>query len=270
MVHRYFAGSLGVLIALIAIIAWRHRHALRQSPVLPGALVGVVVLQAMLGMWTVSELLKPAIVSAHLLGGMTTLALLVWMFLRQRPSTLSPAPELVFPAALALLAVIAQIALGGWVSSNYAALACSDFPTCLGAWLPEMDFTRAFQLHRDLGQNADGSLLSNAALTAIHWSHRLGALIVALIVGRLALLLSGRRHWRRWGLLLGATLGVQITIGIANILLLLPLPLAVAHNAGAAVLLCITLAINLRLQQATRETASSSPSGQQLQQRTAS
>ena len=251
MVHRYCAGALGLLIAMIAVLAWHQRRALRQSPVLPGVLVGIVVFQALLGMWTVTELLKPMVVSAHLLGGMTTLALLVWLLLRQRPQPqVSPATELLLPATLALVAVVIQIALGGWVSSNYAALACSDFPTCLGAWLPEMDFTRAFQLHRDLGQNADGSLLSNAALTAIHWSHRLGALIVALIVGRLALLLSGRRDWRRWGLLLGAALGVQIAIGIANILLFLPLPLAVAHNAGAAVLLCVTLALNLRLWQA--------------------
>lgn len=250
MLHRYCAGALGLLIALIAVVAWRQRRALRQSPVLPAVLVGIVVFQALLGMWTVTERLKPMVVSAHLLGGMTTLALLVWLLLRQQPQPQAPANGLVLPAALALFAVVMQIALGGWVSSNYAALACSDFPTCLGAWLPAMDFARAFALHRDLGQNADGTLLANAALTAIHWSHRVGALVVALLVGRLAYLLSGRRDWRRWGLLLGVALGVQIGIGIANILMLLPLPLAVAHNAGAAVLLCITLALNLRLWQA--------------------
>lgn len=250
MLHRYCAGALGLLIALIAVVAWRQRRALRQSPVLPAVLVGIVVFQGLLGMWTVTERLKPMVVSAHLLGGMTTLALLVWLLLRQQPQPQAPANGLVLPAALALFAVVMQIALGGWVSSNYAALACSDFPTCLGAWLPAMDFARAFALHRDLGQNADGTLLANAALTAIHWSHRVGALVVALLVGRLAYLLSGRRDWRRWGLLLGVALGVQIGIGIANILMLLPLPLAVAHNAGAAVLLCITLALNLRLWQA--------------------
>jgi cytochrome c oxidase assembly protein subunit 15 len=103
---------------------------------------------------------------------------------------LNPVPaRLRLIALLALLGVILQIALGGWVSSNYAALACSDFPTCLGTWLPAMDFTQAFQLQRELGQAADGTLLSNAALTAIHWSHRVGALIVALLVGRLVLML---------------------------------------------------------------------------------
>jgi len=263
MAHRYCAGALGLLIALIAVVAWRQRSALRQSPLLPSVLVAIVSFQALLGMWTVTALLKPMVVSAHLLGGMTTLALLVWLLLRQRPQAhLPPASGLVLPAALALLAVIVQIALGGWVSSNYAALACSDFPTCLGTWLPEMDFARAFQLHRDLGQNADGTLLSNAALTAIHWSHRVGALIVALAVGRLVLMLSGRRDWRGWALSLGAALAVQIGIGVANILLSLPLPLAVAHNVGAAILLCLTLALNLRLWQSASETTVSSRSGQ--------
>ncbi len=263
MVHRYCAGTLGLLIALIAALAWRQRRVLGQSPALPTLLAGIVVFQALLGMWTVTERLKPMVVSAHLLGGMTTLALLVWLLLRQRPrAQVPPAEGLMLPAAMALLVVAMQIALGGWVSSNYAALACSDFPTCLGAWLPEMDFAAAFQLHRDLGQNADGTLLSNAALTAIHWSHRCGALIVALLVGRLAFLLSCRPNWGRWGLLLGVALGVQIAVGIANVLLLLPLPLAVAHNAGAAFLLCVTLALNVRLWQtagAATNLASASP-----------
>lgn len=272
MVHRYCAGTLGLLIALIAVLAWRKRRELRQSPLLPGVLLAIVVFQALLGMWTVTERLKPMVVSAHLLGGMTMLALLLWLLLRQRPGQpIVPTHGLVAPAALALLAVLIQIALGGWVSSNYAALACSDFPTCLGAWLPEMDFARAFQLHRDLGQNADGSLLSNAALTAIHWSHRAGALIVALIVGRLILLLMRHRDWRRWSLLLGAALAAQIGIGIANILLSLPLPLAVAHNAGAAILLCLTVALNLRLWQAGgSETKVAARTVQQFQHRGAS
>ena len=253
MVHRYFAGVLGLLIVSIAVLAWRHRRSLRQSPWLPTVLVGVVGVQALLGMWTVTLLLKPVIVSAHLLGGMSTLALLVWLLLRQRQhGTLSLAGGLRLPAALALLALIAQIALGGWVSSNYAALACIDFPTCLGVWLPEMDFAQAFHMHRELGQTADGALLSNAALTAIHWSHRVGALIVALIGGLLAFMLTSRPDWRSWGLLLGALLLVQIGLGIANILLSLPLPVAVAHNLVAALLLTVTLALNFRLWQKTR------------------
>jgi cytochrome c oxidase assembly protein subunit 15 len=253
MVHRYFAGGLGLLIALIALLAWRQRNALRQSPALPTVLLIVVGGQALLGMWTVTLRLKPVIVSAHLLGGMTTLALLVWLLLRQHDGQGPAAPDqqkLRFHSALALFVIVAQIALGGWVSSNYAALACSDFPTCLGAWLPEMDFARAFQMRRELGQSGDGALLPSTALTAIHWSHRVGALIVTLIVGSLAWRLWRRPRRRSWGLLLAAALLLQVALGIANILLALPLPVAVAHNAGAAALLCTTLALNFRIRQA--------------------
>lgn len=250
MVHRYFAGTLGLLIALIAVLAWRHRRALQQSPALPTALLFVVGLQAALGMWTVTLLLKPVIVSLHLLGGMATLALLVWLLLRQYPLRLPErAASLRFLARLALLAVVVQIALGGWVSSNYAALACSDFPTCLGSWMPEMDFAHAFQFQRELGQTVDGALLSNAALTTIHWAHRVGALVVTLIVGALVFVLARRPEQRNWAWLLAACLLLQIGLGIANVLLALPLPIAVAHNAGAAVLLVVTLALNVRLGQ---------------------
>ena len=248
MVHRYFAGTLGLLIALIAGLGWRHRSALQQSPALPTALLVVVGLQAALGMWTVTLLLKPVIVSLHLLGGMSTLALLVWLLLRQYPVHLpEPIASLRFHARLALLAVIVQIALGGWVSSNYAALACSDFPTCLGGWMPEMDFAHAFQFRRELGQTADGALLANTALTAIHWAHRVGALVVTLVVGSLAFALSRRPERRNWAWLLGFCLLLQIGLGIANVLLALPLPIAVAHNAGAAIMLAASLALNVRL-----------------------
>ena len=263
MVHRYFAGTLGLLIVLIVVLAWRHRLHLQQSPALPMVLLAVVGLQAALGMWTVTLLLKPVIVSAHLLGGMTTLALLVWLLLRQRAlgRPLSSTVRLRLHAALALLAVIVQIALGGWVSSNYAALACSDFPTCLGGWMPEMDFAHAFQFHRELGQTADGALLSNAALTAIHWSHRVGALVVTLIVGSLVFVLSRQLDGRNWASFLVTCLLLQIGLGIANILLTLPLPIAVAHNAGAALLLAATLALNVRLGQnaATANTLAGTP-----------
>ena len=252
MAHRYFAGTLGLLIALITVLGWRHRRSLQQSPALPTTLLVVVGLQAALGMWTVTLLLKPVIVSLHLLGGMATLALLVWLLLRQYPVRLlelGAGFSLRFLARLALLAVVVQIALGGWVSSNYAALACSDFPTCLGGWMPEMDFAHAFQLHRELGETVDGALLSNAALTAIHWTHRVGALVVTLIVGALVFVLARRPEQRNWAWLLAACLLLQIGLGIANVLLALPLPIAVAHNAGAAVLLVVTLALNVRLGQ---------------------
>ncbi|MBU1645409.1 MAG: COX15/CtaA family protein [Gammaproteobacteria bacterium] len=248
MVHRYFAGTLGLLILGLALLAWRREMRERASPWLPTALLGIVGFQALLGMWTVTLMLKPVIVSAHLLGGMTTLGLLVWLLLRQssprpleRPASLRPL------AVLALLAVIAQIALGGWTSSNYAALACTDFPTCQDRWLPPMDFAHAFTLRRELGQTGDGGLLPFAALTAIHWSHRIGAVVVLLAVGGLALRLLRLPAWRRWGIWLAGLLALQWSLGIANVLLSLPLPVAVAHNLGAAALLTATLALNFRL-----------------------
>ncbi len=150
-------------------------------------------------------------------------------------------------ATLALFAVISQIALGGWVSSNYAALICNDFPTCPGAWVPEMDFGTAFSLHRELGRTGAGDFLPGTALVAIHWSHRIGALIVAVVTGTLALRLCRFPTWQNWEIGLGLTLLVQIGLGIANVVLFLPLSLAVAHNTGAAVLLSALLALNLLL-----------------------
>jgi cytochrome c oxidase assembly protein subunit 15 len=254
MVHRYFAGTLGLLILGICLLAWRAEQRRRQSPVLPTVLLGVVVLQGALGMWTVTLLLKPVIVTLHLLGGMTTLALLVALALRDaKPdpgsSASSIGPAVRWLASLALFAVFVQIALGGWVSSNYAALACADFPTCQGEWRPPMDFAHGFAVFRELGQTAHGDLLPFAALTAIHWMHRVGALAVTLLAGALAMALwrTGGPSWRRWSLLLAGALALQVGLGIANVLLSLPLFLAVAHNLGAALLLTVTLAINLRL-----------------------
>jgi heme a synthase len=240
MVHRYLAGTLGLLILAVTALAWRGRVARAATT----ALAAVVIFQALLGMWTVTLLLKPVIVTAHLLGGMTTLGLLVWLL--QRPS--GEVPQGPRDLALMALAVVAvQIALGGWVSSNYAALACQDFPICQGRWLPEMDFPRAFTLHRELGQTADGALLPFAALTAIHWIHRLWAVVVFLVVGGMAASLVATSAWRRWGLTLAGLLTLQVGLGIANVLLSLPLPVAVAHNLGAAALLAALVVLNYRL-----------------------
>jgi cytochrome c oxidase assembly protein subunit 15 len=253
MVHRYFAGTLGLLILGIAALAWRRRGEPGRSPLLPTVLLGIVAFQALLGMWTVTLLLKPVIVTAHLLGGMATLSLLVWLRLRESGRQPGPpaGPLLRLAGLVALAAVAAQIALGGWVSSNYAALACTDFPTCGGAWVPaEMDFRHAFQLRRELGQTADGALLSHAALTAIQWTHRTGALAVTLLVGGLAAALIARPAWRGAGLLLAVLLALQVALGISNVLLSLPLAVAVAHNLGAALLLTAALAVASRLWQA--------------------
>ena len=255
MFHRYIASSLGLLILALAVLGWRWRGALGRSPALPVALFGLVVFQGALGMWTVTLLLKPVIVTLHLLGGMATLGLLVWLYLRQRNaiSTVdrTRAQGLRPWALLGLTVVVAQIALGGWVSSNYAALACIDFPTCHGEWRPTMDFDHGFQIVRELGRTAAGGHLTHEALTAIHWTHRVGALVTLLVVGGLAYALSRIRGLARHAGVLALVLVAQIALGIANILAGLPLAVAVAHNAVAAILLVTLVVINFALSRAT-------------------
>ncbi len=249
MFHRYIAGGLGLLILAIAATAWLRRRELGQSPALATGILGLVIFQAALGMWTVTLLLKPVIVTLHLLGGMALLALLALLALRQQvPRPLPAAVTRLRPLGiLALMVVIAQIALGGWVSTNYAALACTDFPTCHGEWLPQMDFGHGFQLVRELGKTAAGTHLSYDAITAIHWTHRVGALVTLAVVGALALLLLRNPASARMGGVLLAVLLLQIVLGIANVLGGLPLLLAAAHNAGAAILLLAMVVINFAL-----------------------
>ncbi|MEW6133880.1 MAG: COX15/CtaA family protein [Pseudomonadota bacterium] len=250
MMHRYFAGTLGLLVLGIAVLSIKHRNEAQGSPLLPIVLFCLIVFQALLGMWTVTELLKPFIVTAHLVGGMTTLALLAWLWQRECGPSLAGMANvrpLRMWGVLALAAVAIQIVLGGWVSTNYAALACQDFPLCHGEWVPEMHFEPAFTLHRELGMDAAGNYLSLQALTAIHWTHRLWAAAVLVLVGIAAVKLARQRGLCVLGLLLGMLLLIQLGMGIANIWLSLPLALAVAHNAGAALLLLSLVVINYRL-----------------------
>jgi len=248
MVHRYFAGTLGLLILAIFVTAWRNRRRIQVSPALPTTLLLVVIFQAMLGMWTVTLLLKPAVVSAHLIGGMTTLALLTWLAHRRYgsvPSIYGANFNSLRPwARLGLVVIALQIFLGGWTSSNYAALACTDFPTCGGSFLPPMDFANAFHMIRELGQTADGQQLSLAALTAIHWTHRLGALITFLYLGWLAHKVMRARGLGHLGGVMMLLLVLQVSLGISNVLFSLPLPVAVAHNAVAALLLISLVVLN--------------------------
>lgn len=248
MLHRYLAAGLGLLILAMAVLAWRHRRHAGSAPGVATALVGVVLIQGLLGKWTVTLLLKPAIVTGHLLGGLTVLALLSWMALRAhgaRRRTQRVPPGLALAARVGFVLLIAQIALGGWTSTNYAALACPDFPACHGSFYPPADYGHAFHLVRELGMTADGELLPLAALTAIHWSHRVGAAVVGgflLLVGGLLL-----RRDALPGIVLIAAVVLQIVLGVANVLLSLPLPLAVAHNAGAALLVAAMVWINWRV-----------------------
>ena len=251
MAHRYAAGSLGLLILALCLQSWRREARQTASPLLPSLLLVLVCAQAALGMWTVTLLLKPVIVTLHLLGGMCTLAMLLALLMRQSvlaaPPVGSVPTGLRWLAALALAAVFCQIALGGWVSSNYAALACTSFPTCLDGGTPQLDFHHAFTLLRELGETGDGQPLPGEALVTIHWLHRLGALAVTALLASLAWRLVSQPGMRNWGLALFVVLALQLALGITNVLAALPIAIAVAHTLGAALLLACTLAVNLRL-----------------------
>lgn len=241
MAHRYLAGTLGILILIVAFPSWWTR----RSPWLTSAIVALVIFQATLGMWTVTMLLKPAIVTAHLVGGMATLALLAWLYLEWGQHSPAPEARALRPAAVTGLSVVLlQIALGGWVSANYAALACPDLPLCLGQVVPPMDFGNAFHVVRELGYTGQGELLPREALTAIHWAHRVFALVVVAAVGWVslkALLVAGLR---RLAALIGVLVVLQFLLGISNVAFGLPLALAAAHNAGAALLLLALVVLN--------------------------
>jgi cytochrome c oxidase assembly protein subunit 15 len=249
MLHRYLAGTLGVLVLLICVTAWLGRQHLRTSPWLSTCLLLLITFQALLGMWTVTLLLKPAVVSAHLIGGMSTLALLVWIAHRHWGYSLSSLDlhKTRLFARFAIVLLFAQIFLGGWTSSNYAALACTDFPTCHGALVPQLDFINAFHMVRDLGMAADGGTLKIEALETIQWVHRVGALVVFIYFTVLAYLLHQNMALRTLSKLLFAVLLIQVILGISNLVLHLPLPLAVGHNMFAALLLALTIIVNSKL-----------------------
>ena len=242
MAHRYIAGLLGLMILAIAVLAWAGKPAPRIR-LLTGGLLLLVVFQALLGMWTVTLLLKPFIVALHLLGGMAIIGLLHWLTLELRPapgSAPGPAPagfNLTPWAVAALLVLILQIALGGWTSTNYAALACPDFPACQGKLWPPMDFGEAFVLWRGLGVDSEGGVLDGPARTAIHMTHRIGAAVTAAALLALAIPALRANATRPAARALLALLFIQLSLGIAKVVLNLPLMVAVAHNGVAALLL---------------------------------
>jgi cytochrome c oxidase assembly protein subunit 15 len=248
MVHRYFASSLGLLILVLAGLAYANRRDPEQPVVLPVALVGLVIFQGLLGMWTVTLLLKPLIVVLHLIGGLATLSLLAWLAMhRPVPTAVSAPSNLRTLAGVGLLVLALQIVLGGWTSSNYAALACPDFPTCQNSYWPDMDAKNAFVLWRGLGIDYEGGVLDNPARVAIHFVHRLGAIAAAIVLGWLSVL-----AWRRGstpavrtaGVMLGIVLIAQLILGPLMVMRALPLPLATAHNGVAALLLLATVRMN--------------------------
>ncbi len=248
MIHRYAASTLGLFIVAMSMLAWRNRRDPRQPVALPIALVGLVIFQGMLGMWTVTLLLQPVIVMGHLLGGMTILSLLVWLALTTRRAV-EPRPSgsgLRTLAAVALIATFAQIALGGWTSTHYAALACPDFPTCQNQWWPDADWREGFVPWRGIESSFEGGVLLHPARVAIHLTHRVGAaLVTALLLWSLWRIIGafGRAAWRPVALTGGALLA-QIAIGVSIVKYGLPLWLGVAHNGNAALLLLGVLGLS--------------------------
>jgi cytochrome c oxidase assembly protein subunit 15 len=240
MIHRYFAGTLGLIIFSLLLWALRFRKDRDQPLGAVALLFAVVCLQGALGAFTVTMLLKPLIVTAHLFGGLTTMGLLWWLSLRPETRQLSEREMTLRKYAwVGLAALIVQIFLGGWTSSNYAAVACPDFPTCQHSWWPRMDYRDAFVLWRGLGLDYEGGVLANPARVAIHFTHRLGALVAGSILISLGVMVAAGAKSKRLrsagGLLVLAVL-LQISIGVATVHWGMPLPLATLHNAGAAFL----------------------------------
>jgi len=256
MIHRYVATTLGLSIVLASLLAWLNRRETGQPSKLPIMLVGVVIFQGLLGMWTVTLLLKPLIVMGHLLGGLTTLGLLFWLVLEhfRRPDPVTVRTHSMAKlAVLGLIVLIFQIALGGWTSSNYAALACPDIPTCQGQWWPvEANFSEGFVLWRGLGIDYEFGVLDAPSRVAIHFTHRVGALLTFLLLSFIALKMisfgsakkKGVPALRQAGQFIIAALIAQVSIGIGVVWFGLPLFLATAHNAVAALLLMSMINLN--------------------------
>ena len=233
MIHRYLAMTVGVLILVLAAFSWAVRRQIPQSPWWPTSTLVWVIVQGLFGKYTVTLKLYPAIVTLHLLGGLVLLVLLVRQLAQLAPQPLPATTGLRRGLALGLGVLFAQVALGGWVSTNYAVLACSGFPACNGQWWPEMAFGDGFTVLRHLGQDGDGALLTLPALVAIHFVHRAFALLVTGVLGLLC--------WRLWragarpeGAVLAGLLLLQWASGLSNVVLGWPLLAALGHTAGAA------------------------------------
>lgn len=250
MIHRYLASTLGLICLALAVIAWRNRRDPAQPMRAPFALVALVIFQGLLGMWTVTLLLKPIVVVAHLLGGFATLALLVSLGRWRSSRFPAPAPALRALGVAAAAALVLQISLGGWTSANYAALACPDFPTCQTQWWPAVaDFEEGFVLWRGLGVDYEGGVLDHPARVAVHFTHRLGALVAALLVALLGARLVREPATRADGGAVLAALVLQLGLGVSIVWFGVPLTVAVLHNGVAALLLLAVINANQRIRQ---------------------
>jgi cytochrome c oxidase assembly protein subunit 15 len=239
MLHRYLAMTVGVLILVTAVASWAERRRLPHSPWWPTLTLAWVVVQGLFGKYTVTLKLYPAVVTLHLLGGLLLLALLALQHSAYRQRPLPATVPLRRAVALAMALLVLQVALGGWVSTNYAVLACTGFPACSGQWWPAMDFAQGFTLLRELGRADHGGYLSFDALVAIHMAHRLFAALVALVLAALAWRLWRTPALRRFGAMLAALLLAQLASGLSNVVLGWPLPAALLHSAGAAALVLL-------------------------------
>jgi cytochrome c oxidase assembly protein subunit 15 len=257
MLHRYLASFIGALILVMFVRAVMARIGQRRAAnrggfidsgvglAWPLLLLLVVSLQGLFGKWTVTLKLMPIVVTTHLMGGMLLFALLIWFWMRERErSGDSRAMTIAVPARarimlwFALLILAGQIFLGGWVSTNYAVLACADFPACGGTFVPSVDWRDGFTFARELGRRPDGSFLPVDALRAIHWAHRIGALVTTVVVVAAALtLMRSHAALKRQAMWIKAALVAQVFIGISTVLFSQPILLATAHNFFAAVLL---------------------------------
>jgi cytochrome c oxidase assembly protein subunit 15 len=286
MIHRYLAMGIGVLILTLlgkAVLEWRKERNAAFAPALPAALFAFVCVQGAFGAWTVTLKLQPVIVTIHLLLGMGLLALVVWLGGRENhlialaaPPAPSPVVRLLRPmaglrtlralAGLSALVLLIQLALGAWVSTNYATLACADFPLCGGQLMPAMDFEHGFTLWRELGKTAAGHYIPFQALTAIHWVHRNFALVVLAVLGWTAWCARRQPSLRRTAGRIALVLGAQAASGVATVYFSFPLAIAVLHNAGAALLVLLVTMLNYQtkylLAPAQRRPASSPASSQ--------
>lgn len=250
MIHRYLASSLGLVCVALAVVAWRNRRDPAQPWRVPLVLVALVMFQGLLGMWTVTLLLKPIIVVAHLLGGFATLALLFSIGRWRMVRVPAPGPALRVLGIAAAAALLLQIALGGWTSANYAALACPDFPTCQTQWWPALaDFDEGFVLWRGLGVDYEGGVLDHPARVAVHFTHRLGAILAALLIALLGWRLARIEATRADGQAVLALLLLQLSLGVSIVWFGVPLAVAVAHNGTAALLLLAVINANQRIRQ---------------------
>ncbi|MFM1870495.1 MAG: hypothetical protein RLY99_1239 [Pseudomonadota bacterium] len=256
MLHRYFAMGVGFLIIIITVWAWLKRNVVGQKTALTAtAILLLVCVQGAFGAWTVTLKLQPLIVTIHLMLGLSLLAALTYLssmsakFDGEHYSFRPESNPHVKLTAIVLIILIAQIFLGGWVSTNYAVLACDDFPMCHGSWYPSMNFSEGFSLWRELGKTADGTHLSIEALRAIHWTHRLGAILALATIFYLAYQLfkasvhDSSQSLRFWSLCLVVLGLVQLITGMSNIILDWPLIAAVIHTGGAAALIFVLVRV---------------------------